>query len=457
MVERITANYAGFDTKVTDATRKDLEALTSRLRAEAGGATEPRLEAILREWIGFFKDHHTQVVRITEQPAAPAASAEPAMPGPPERPDWTEAFLMARLQALGSRRAPVEGIWGIDGNRYRVGVLRTGNAPDAFAAVVLTTRADGWKPGHLKADIRISGADAFDVTYRMGDHSRRELHSALVADAALFKLDGLPAWNREWPAVQDRDIADRMFPSGQMFLRRLSPSTLWLRLPDFDDDKAKPLEELLKTNAAALDSVPNLIIDLRDNTGGGDYVYAPVLPLVYTRPVYTIGAEFRASQDNVDLRRALEAKLKDAPEVAAQLEEQARRMEANLGKYVLPGAQAFWITRFDAVRPFPRQVAVLIDGAASSGEQMLLDLRQSRKVTLFGQKHSAGILDFANVAGMNTPSGRFYVHWATSRSLRLPDDPVDPDGIAPDVPIPSDVKDPVQWVQRWLEQQPERR
>jgi C-terminal processing protease CtpA/Prc len=100
-----------------------------------------------------------------------------------------------------------------------------------------------------------------------------------------------------------------------------------------------------------------------------------------------------------------------------------------------------------------RRGVSLIDGAASTGEQFILDARQSRKVTLFGQRNSAGILDFANVVAMASPSGRVHVQWATSRSLRLPDDPVDPDGIAPDVAIDRSVRDPIAFVQAWLERQ----
>jgi hypothetical protein len=54
---------------------------------------------------------------------------------------------------------------------------------------------------------------------------------------------------------------------------------------------------------------------------------------------------------------------------------------------------------------------------------------------------------------MDTPSGRYGMYWATSRSLRLPDDPVDPDGIPPDIRIPEDAVDPVGFAQAWLERQ----
>jgi C-terminal processing protease CtpA/Prc len=196
------------------------------------------------------------------------------------------------------------------------------------------------------------------------------------------------------------------------------------------------------------------VIDLRNNGGGSDFVYGPLTQLLYSRPIYSVGVEMRASEDNVRLRKAIAEELRaEAPEVAQQLDRQVERMAAALGTFVPGGEQIFYVERLDALRPFPKRVAVLVDNAASTGEQFLLEARQSRKVTLFGKENSAGVLDFANVVGMPTPSGRHQLFWATSRSMRLPGDPVDPDGIAPDIRIPADEADPVAYAQRWLERQ----
>ncbi|MGB8840488.1 MAG: hypothetical protein WCC64_05420 [Aliidongia sp.] len=125
----------------------------------------------------------------------------------------------------------------------------------------------------------------------------------------------------------------------------------------------------------------------------------------------------------------------------------------HFGEYVQPDARPFSIDRLDRIMPFPKRVAILLDNAGSTAEQFLLEARQSHKVTLFGQRNSAGVLDFANVVSMPTPSGRFTIHWAISRSMRVPDDPVDPDGIVPDVLIPKNERDPVTYATRWLERQ----
>lgn len=451
VVEKIRSNYAGWDTKVTDKTRPALDQLTARLRIAAQDASPEELTAILQEWVKFFDDGHVGVGRIA--PVAPSGS----LPAGPERTpsfDWTEASVRAELATRGAARDPLEGIWDIGGGLYRLGILPTPASPGAFSAVVLTTIAKGWRPGQIKAELTRKADGGLDILYRAGDHVEHKSRASLLLDGAVLSLTEWGHWVREVPAIPDPDLVERAFAADTMFMKPLSQDTLWLRIPDFDDSRAKPLKEILDTNAAALASTANLVIDLRNNGGGADFVYGPLIPLIYSRPIYSVGTEMRASEDNVTLRKAIAEELRaEAPEVAQQLDQQVERMAAALGTFVPGGEQFFYVERLDTVRLFPKRVAVLVDNAASTGEQFLLEARQSRKVTLFGKVNSAGVLDFANVVGMPTPSGRHQVFWATSRSMRLPGDPVDPDGIAPDIRIPADEADPVAYAQQWLERQ----
>jgi len=451
IVEKLRRNYAGWDAKVNDKTRPALDQLTARLRVTAKDASPEELTAILKEWVKFFDDGHVGVDLI----AAPSPEAG-ASPSPATTPSlgWNEASVRAELAARGARRDPLEGIWQIGGGRYRLGILPTPGRPGTFSAVVLTTSAQGWSPGQIKAELTRKADGGLDMLYRAGNHAESKTAVSLLLDGAVLSLTDWGNWVREVPAIPDPGLVERAFPSDTMFMRPLSPDTLWLRIPDFDDSRAKPLKEILDANAAVLASTANLVIDLRNNGGGADFVYGPLTPLLYSRPIYSIGAEMRASEDNVILRKAIAEKIRaEAPEVAEQLDRQVERMAAGLGTFVPGGDQIFYVERLDKVLPFPKRVAVLVDNAASTGEQFLLEARQSHKVTLFGKENSAGVLDFANVVGMPTPSGRYQVFWATSRSMRLPGDPVDPDGIAPDIRIPEDEADPVAFAQQWLEKQ----
>ena len=85
----------------------------------------------------------------------------------------------------------------------------------------------------------------------------------------------------------------------------------------------------------------------------------------------------------------------------------------------------------------PRNIGIIInEGNASSAEQFLLAVRQSDKVILFGNSNTAGVLDYSNITPNAMPSNNFQLWCPMTRSKRLPENPVDNIGIAPDVIIP---------------------
>lgn len=217
----------------------------------------------------------------------------------------------------------------------------------------------------------------------------------------------------------------------------LSDSTFYMRLTSFAVDK-ESIDTLVEKHRAEITSRPNLIIDIRSNLGGRSDVYEALLPLLYTHPYELVGVEWYASSGNIaDLERALasgEIREGDEDQTAALLEE----MKRHRGKFVLrPGDEARWTVCFDEVCPRPRRVGIIIEGQnASAAEQFLLTARHSDKVLLFGSEPTAGTLDYSNTVPRKLPSGRFELWMPQTRSLRLPENPIDETGIAPDVQIP---------------------
>jgi Peptidase family S41 len=445
IVAKITANYAGYETKVTDKTRPALTELTDRLREKARLArNDEELAAVLKEWVDFFQDKHTFVEQVATMGGVVPKVRTLAL---------TEASAKAQLEKLGRSRVPAEGLW-VSGQE-RFAVVRTDTAGKQLAAVVLTSDVPAWTTGQVRAEFTVRADGAWDVRY-VNRHLLPVAYRGRTTDGHdILEFTGTPArsWRREWPEAADPIAFDKRVPSGDLFLRRLSPRTLWLRLPDFKDRRAEPLAKLLADHKAELDRTDNLVIDARRHGGGSDYVYAPLLPLLYSRPIYSISLEMKVTRDNIDTLAAAFAATKMPDVQRARLEAYLKGLEPHLGKWFRDDGKEVYVEAFPSVLPFPKRVAILIDDATSSGEQFLLAARQSRKVTLFGQRNSLGMLDFSNITNQVTPSGRFKLHWATSRTLRLPGDPVDPHGIPPDLRIPVDVTDPVGYAQAWLERQ----
>jgi hypothetical protein len=183
--------------------------------------------------------------------------------------------------------------------------------------------------------------------------------------------------------------------------------------------------------------------------------------------VRTPGSHYLATDDNLGALRRIRDDTAGVPAPQrAKVAELLPRFEAARG--AAPGGAAGGWAAFGgggytgpAVLARPRRVAVLADGGcASSCEEFLLEARRSRKATLYGAP-SAGLLDYSNVvpadaaapsaAGPGVPGSTLTLVSPTTRSARLPTEPVDNVGVPPAVPLPADEPLPVDWVRRHLE------
>jgi hypothetical protein len=436
----IERNYSGWPTKTEGERKAELDALTARLRAQVASGDEADFRQSLKRWLAWFDDGHLQLQW---------ASAPETPPWKTRRRALDEKTALARLNALGTAADPVEGLWLID-DRYRLAVLRRDRSAQIFDAVILSTAAETWTPGEVKAVLTRAADGSYALLYGAGDRTEVALQARLRSNGDVLDVDELGQWRRVQATPEAQKAAERRWPGDAFLLERIDDATLNLRLPSFHASHLDAIRKLIADNAAELERTPQLIIDVRGNGGGSDFTYDPVLPYLYTRPIWRIGVELRVSADNARLRGETARTLESAsPEAARLLASESQRMQS-ASQFFLPREPAVEIVRLDQVLPNPARIAVLIDRAGSSAENFIMDARQSRKVVLMGQENSADVIDYGEMMGMPAPSGRFELHWATTRSLRLPGDPVDPHGIAPDILIPADVEDPVAYAAKEL-------
>jgi len=279
--------------------------------------------------------------------------------------------------------------------------------------------------------------------------ARARAREAIDDDACVDALRGyLRAWRHGHLSIVARAVAGNAAaasapPTGDPRAPRfrvLSARTSLLTLPSFGDHYARPIAQLVAAHRRAIVSRPYLIVDVRRNGGGSDRSYGPLLPLVAANVTRTPNAEFLATPANIAASEAV-CKL---PEVLAAdclrfMSPVIEAMKAApTGTFVLPtGERPVDIDLPRHVLAKPRWVAVLIDGrCGSSCEEFVLAVRQSFKVKTFGRP-TAGSLDYSNLRPHDLPSGKRRLFYATSRSLRLPANPIDAAGIAPDQLLPT--------------------
>lgn len=431
----VEQNYAGWGMG-RGHRRGSLAKLTFKLRAQAAAADDVVLEQVLKRWLGFFHDRNLAVGLM-----ATGAEVAPSIAGL----DWTADGVRAYLNDVGRMRAPVEGVWRIAGGRSLVAVVRDPGAAGHFVGVQIASTEGRVLPGQVKARFAQMVGGGFAVVYLHGDLMIEHQTADLVAGGTVLAPSNGVNWTREWPVVTDPDVTARQFTSGDLFLKQIDASTLWLRVPDFGDFQRQALAALLQANATAIAKTPHMIIDLRNNRVGAQDVADQLLPLVYMRPIKVIGVAFRSTEQNRKLRQVAADKIRPiAPDAARVIDRQIA------GDGSGGSAPAFFIKSFPEVLPYPRRVAILIDGAGGIAEQFILEARQSTKVTLVGQFATSGALDFYDTVAVRTPSGRYRLRWGTTRSRRLPQHPIDRDGIEPDVVVPKADQDPIAFAARLI-------
>ncbi|SDJ85588.1 Peptidase family S41 [Ferrimonas sediminum] len=309
------------------------------------------------------------------------------------------------------------------------------------------------------------GQSHFDTAFLNAKKKIDRIESALECDTVIKSY--LKAWRHShltiWPlhsesekkSLQDVLKGDSLTPG----FEKLSDETAYWSIPSFAYEQGKVLSKLLTQHTPSLVGVKNWIIDVRGNGGGSDDSYVPLLPFVLSGETAEVSVEFLSTHANIlALEGACERFANNDPSCIAVVNPMIAKLRGvKSGEYAQMGESPFSYQSFDSMpENVPQKVAVLIDeDCASSCEQFLLQVRQSFKVKLVGRS-SHGALDYSNLRPHTLPSGQRELFYATSRSLRLPHQPVDIAGISPDIylPEPSDKEgwdSEISRVQRWLE------
>lgn len=208
--------------------------------------------------------------------------------------------------------------------------------------------------------------------------------------------------------------------------KQLRNDTAYLKLKDFQNEET--IQKLYADNHEILYNCDNLIVDVRDNGGGSDTAFLPLLELCLPEGKnlddleegeFNGGTEINYSERNCDMRLASleEYKKMELPketqEILAAME---KDFQKNRGKGFLEmESMGVDIPYVGLAKPY--NVYVIADSeCASSGDSFVDIMRKSEKVTVVGRP-TMGILDFSNCAMIEYDQFEFM--YPTSRNLYL--------------------------------------
>jgi Peptidase family S41 len=421
---KIEANYAGWKDK-TSVNYKGFKQFTTSQRQKAATETNQNYcYKIIQDWLNYFKDHHTHLYTLT-QPLNFEGKSQQEIRDYFNSSERITEFQLTETQGI-------EDVWETNPN-YKIAIIKSKTAHRDYAGVILKADSVYWTPGQVKLELKEISPGKFSGMVYMRDHSMRLINATLAGDE--LRPENFGNFRRVNSKFVPDTIARSEEISNKIEIKKLDYSTLYLRMPTFNHEVKEKVDSVIKTNHELIAETPNLIIDVRNNGGGSDVTYSDIIKYLYTNPIKLVNNSIRSTPDNI---AKFENLLSDPlfPESSKQyIRDLVERLKKKPNKFVRKDNE---IIVEETNFAFPQKVVALINkNCVSSCEEFVLTVKQSKKVTLMGE-NTMGVLDYANVHTLNLPCAGWMLQYATSRTNRLPDYPIDNIGIEPDVKIPAD-------------------
>ncbi|QEC76503.1 S41 family peptidase [Mucilaginibacter ginsenosidivorax] len=450
MVTTFEKNDAGFQYVVDKKGMDDYQKHNAAFREKVKNITKVvDCQAALYNWLRYFRPGHIGI-SVPNQPQSANntkfnADSVRQLYKNTKVVNLTEAQFISVL-AKKKNKNPIEGIW-TDG-RYVIGII--GDSKDAMKYTGFIIKADSifWMPKQIKVDMILNAnKKGFTASYYMQNHSTQPTQANLVAGTNNLLILYNTYWTRLHPEnspTKKESIVTSFSRSQVPFIEKLSDKTVYIRIPSFRADQKRIIDSSLLKYDAMIKSVPNLIIDIRNGTGGSDASYEKIIPYLYTSPIREVGVQLLATELNAAAHEKYAKQYDDTANRNYCLRV-AKKMREHPGAFITMSDRIADNDTLKEVLPYPQKVAVICNqNNGSTDEQFLLAAKQSAKVKVFGRP-TFGELDISNMNYIDFPDKKFQLGYCMSKSFRIPGFMIDGVGIQPDYFIDESISE-TDWI-----------
>lgn len=394
--------------------------------------------SLIAEWLEFFRSGHLDFQWVGQDDEGEKKDKENSVPE-----NW-EVLNLNDNEPERESTSGYAGLWkSLASWDKKIQSILIREGSDGFNGYVLDSEEPNWTRGQLKFSFE-KKEGKYKGVYYYPNRSAKNIKEVDLLDNEYLQIGDI-LLKRIGPTSRSADENPEIKTYVNHFLTKnavfsqLDESTVMIRIPSFNLSQKKIIDKILEENHDLITSSPNLILDLRNNGGGGDDSYDELIPYLYTNPIRTVGVEILSTPlNNSQIKAYLEMPELDE-ETREQIEAFYERLVENEGAFVNVFDDVVEVEELESILPNPKEVAIIIDQeCGSSTEQFLLAAKQSKKVKLYGRT-TFGALDISNMNVVESPCKQFVLGYAMSRTMRIPGMSIDGKGIQPDFYIDSSI------------------
>lgn len=389
--------------------------------------------------VSFFKDRHLDLFKMSETIDT-------------QQSDENYKQITAYFKSQKSKEK-FEGFWVSEANHIVLAMKKTKSKPLTYSGYVIECRKNSaLYPGMVFCELEKQ--QKFFFTRAMSSATGMSFYvNSYFRNDSVLTTGPYNKW-RKLDHYTGPILPSRPQSSETTTGLWLSQDSYLITIPNSTATNGRIVDSLLQNDSAILRRARNLIVDIRNNTGGKVAAYTPLYPILYTHPIPKINSSVYCTEDEAkkiqnDIEKYIADGGTDSTYIKSWLDFAKMEIDS-AGKFVPMPKDTI---KFDKVLPYPKNIGIIINyGCQSAAEIFLLHAQQSEKVRLFGE-HTMGAIDYLDFYPITLPSGKYKIYIATTRRNIPPgESKLDGIGIVPDVKIGDEEPNWPDFVKRYYEE-----
>lgn len=429
LIEKIEKNYPGFNDKVKN---KVIYSSFKKELLNTSKITElDNCKTLLNEYITYFKDGH---IYILSDKQAKNVSKK-----------IVKTNYKKFKKIINKKLDSISGIWRND--KMIIGIINEDNIYKAFHI--------SSKKNQRNTNKVLFTIDKDKYTYYFSNQNQFSDKYSLRKDTLkLFTINSVFIRDNH-EKLDSIEIRNKIWNLEGFYFKKLTDKTSMIKIKGFNYSFVDRINTLIAENTEFLENSKNLIIDLRDNSGGTTLAATSLYPYILTNDTKHFGSEYYSTTFLIHSLESYLKRLKDEKKNKSDIERISNnisKLKRNLGKFVTyPNEEITTTTKREIYLKSPKQIVILANkNTGSAAENFLFTAKQSKKVKVLGAP-TYGALDYASARVLNFNCKGVSIVIPTNRNSRLPEYPIDNIGIQPDIYLDETVKDWIKFSIDYLE------